>query len=125
MYPFVLSARRNLRRRLDRFAGYHERAVSIADALTSVPGISVKPDPPQTHMMHVYLHTSADAALEASVEIARTERVLLFRRVQQTGVPNVTSFELSLGDAVEALSDDEIRDYFARVMARPALSSRP
>jgi threonine aldolase len=125
MYPLVLSARRNLRRRLDRFAGYHQRALSVADALTSVPGISIKPDPPQTHMMHVFLHAEADVALEASLEIARTERVLLFRRLMPSGVPDVTSFELSVGDAVGALSDDEIRDYFARVMARPVLSSRP
>ena len=69
-------------------------------------------------MMHVFLHAEADAALEASLDIARTERVLLFRRLVPSGVPGVTSFELSVGDALEALSDDEIRDYFVQIMAR-------
>jgi threonine aldolase len=116
LYPLVLSARRNLRRRRNAFAAYHARALSVARLLTSIPGISVKPDPPHTNMMHVYLQAPPEAVLEASVEIARTERVALFRRTLSTGVPGVAAFELSIGDAIEALSDDEIRTYFERIV---------
>lgn len=118
LYPFVLSARANLRRRLERFAGYHERAQAVARVLSSVPGITVRPDPPQTNMMHVYLRGAPEAILEASAEIARTERVLLFRRLLPTGVPGVAAFELAIGDAAEALSEQEIGTYFERIMAR-------
>jgi hypothetical protein len=71
--------------------------------------------------MHVYLQAAADAALEASVDIARTEHVALFRRLIATDVPGVVAFELSIGDAIEALSDEEISTYFERIMrcARP------
>jgi len=71
LYPLVLSARSNLRRRRDSFEAYHDRALSVAHLLTSIPGISVKPDPPHTNMMHVYLQASPESVLEASVEIAR------------------------------------------------------
>lgn len=118
MYPLVLSARANFRRRLDRFASYHERTQAVARVLTSIDGISVKPDPPHTHMMHVYLRAPAEALLEGSIEIARTERVLLFRRVQPTDVPGMSAFELAIGDAVGALSDHEIGGYFSQIMAR-------
>ena len=84
--------------------------------LSAVPGIAVKPDPPQTNMMHVYLRGAAEALLEASAEIARTERVLLFRRLFPTGVPGVAAFELAIGDAAEALTDDEIGAYFRQLM---------
>jgi threonine aldolase len=117
LYPYVLSARVSLRRRLGNFTRYHERAVSVARLLTAIPGISVKPDPPHTNMMHVYLQGAADAMLEASEEIARTDRVALFRRVIQCDVPGFTAFELSIGDAAEALSDEEISTYFQRLMA--------
>jgi threonine aldolase len=117
LYPFVLSARLNLRRRLGSFTRYHERARSVARTLCSIPGISVKPDPPQTNMMHVYLQGSADALLEASTDIARTERVALFRRVIACDVPGYTAFELSIGDAAEALDDQEVSTYFQRLMA--------
>jgi threonine aldolase len=117
LYPFVLSARANLRRRLEKFGGYYQRAQAVARVLSSVPGITVKPDPPQTNMMHVYLHAAAEALLEASAEIARTERVQLFRRLLPTGVPRVAAFELAIGDAAEAVSDEEIREYFTHLMA--------
>ena len=117
LYPFVLSARANLRRRLDSFGDYCHRAQAVARVLTAIPGISVKPDPPQTNMMHVYLRASGDAVLEASTEIARTERVLLFRRLLPTGVLGMTAFELAIGDGAESVTDDEIRTYFTHIMA--------
>jgi threonine aldolase len=116
LYPFVLSARANLRRRLHRFDHYAARARAVAEVLTSIPGISVKPDPPHTNMMHVYLQASAEVLLQASIEIARNEKVQLFRRLLPTGVPGVSALELSIGDAADNLTDAEIRAYFTRVM---------
>ena len=117
LYPFVLSARANLRLRLPQFAAYAERARGVARALCSVPGIAIKPDPPQTNMMHVYLRGEAESLLDASAAIARAERVLLFSHLFPTGVPGVAAFELALGDAAVALSDEEISAYFAQIMA--------
>ncbi len=116
LYPYVLSARAGMRKRLARFAAYHERAQAVARVLCAVPGISIKPDPPQTNMMHVYLRGTAESLLEASAAIARTERVLLFRRLVATDVPGVARFELSIGDGADALSDQEIGAYFRRIM---------
>jgi threonine aldolase len=118
LYPYVLSARANLRRRLERFASYHRRAQAVAQVLTAIPGISVTPDPPQTNMMHVYLRAEATAVLEASTEIARTDGVQLFRRLLPIGVPGVSAFELSIGDAADGMSDAQIGAYFERIMAR-------
>jgi len=117
LYPFVLSARANLRQRLPRFPAYYQRAQAVARVLSAVPGIVVRPDPPQTNMMHVYLRGAAWPLLEASAEIARTERVLLFRSLFPTGVPGVAAFELAIGDAAGVVTDDEIGAYFRQIMA--------
>ncbi|WIG60537.1 MAG: Low-specificity L-threonine aldolase [Ktedonobacterales bacterium] len=117
LYPYVLAARAGLRERLARFPAYHERAVRIARVLTSIPGIAVTPDPPQTNMMHVYLRGDIEQISDAVVAIARDERVLLFRGLRSTALPGYCMFEISIGDAAEELSDDEIHDYFTRVMA--------
>jgi len=116
LFPYVLSARTNLRQRLGRFPHYHERAIAIANVLHGVPGIVVKPDPPQTHMMHVYLHGDPKRLKENALAIAREEHVALFRSLRPTDLPNWSMFELSIGDAADALTDNEIRDYFTRVM---------
>ncbi len=114
--PYVLSARQSLRLRLDRFPTYHERAVQIAAVLSRIPGIRVNPDPPQTHMMHVYLEGDADHLTAAAYTLMQTERVAFFRTLRPTDVPGISMFELSIGDGALALTDDEIRDLFTRVM---------
>lgn len=117
LFPYVASARLKLRQRLPMFPSYHARALRVAALLSAVPGIAVAPDPPHAHMMHVYLRGDPDKLLAESVCIARAERVALFQSLQPTEVPGFVKFELSLGDAVEALDDDEIGVFFRRIMA--------
>jgi threonine aldolase len=116
LYPYVLSARAGLRNRLDRFPHYHERAKAIAAVLRTLPGVAVVPDPPQTHMMHVYTQGERDRLMAAAVHLARDERVSLFGWLAGTELPGYVKFELSVGDASDALSEEEIRTYFARVL---------
>jgi threonine aldolase len=118
LYPYVIAARAGLRLRLPRFAQYHERAVRIATALSDVPDIVVKPNPPQTNMMHVYLLGNPERLKAAALEIARDEKVALFSYLMPTDLPDYWSFELSIGDATEALTDKEISGYFRRVMGQ-------
>jgi threonine aldolase len=118
LYPYVIAARAGLRLRLPRFAQYHERAVRIATALSDVPDIVVKPNPPQTNMMHVYLLGNPERLKAAALEIARDEKVALFSYLMPTDLSDYWSFELSIGDATEALTDEEISGYFRRVMGQ-------
>ena len=118
LYPYVIAAREGLRQRLPRFAGYHARALRIAKALSAVPGVVVKPNPPQTNMMHVYMRGDPERLKAAALAIAREEKVALFSWLAATDLPDMWMFELSVGDAAEALSDEEISAYFRRVMER-------
>jgi len=116
LYPYVIAAGEGLRQRLPKFAQYHERALRIAEALSAVPGVVVKPNPPQTNMMHVYLRGDLDRLKVAALDIAREEKVALFSWLGPTDLPDMWMFELSVGDAAEALTDEEISGYFRRVM---------
>jgi threonine aldolase len=120
VFPYVLSARANLRTRLPRFPHYHERAVEVARVLSAIPGITLTPDPPQAHMMHVYLHGNPERMSAEALAIAREERVLLFRGLRQTQLPGWWMFELSIGDGADAISDGEIAAYLARIVAARA-----
>jgi threonine aldolase len=116
LYPYIIAAREGLRLRLPRFAGYHERAVRIAQALGELPGIMVKPNPPQTNMMHIYLRGEPERLKASALTIAREESVALFAWLAPTDLPDYWMFELSVGDAAEALTDEEITDYFRWVV---------
>ena len=116
LYPLVLSARLNLRRRLERFPAYHQRAVAVAQALTRIPGVVVRSDPPQAHLMQVFLPGTPERLLEASLGIATQEGVGLFYDLQASKVPGYAMTEGAIGDAAEALSDAEIEAYVRRVV---------
>ena len=120
LYPYVIAAREGLRQRLPKFGQYHERAVRIAEALSVVPGVAVKPNPPQTNMMHVYLRGDPERLKAAALDIAREEKVALFSWLAPTDLPDRWMFELSAGDGAETLTDEEITNYFRRVMEQSA-----
>ena len=101
---------------MDRFAHYHERAVEVASILRTIPGVAIKPDPPHAHMMHVYLHGNAERMTAAHLDLAREERVAIFRGLRPTDLPDWSMFELTIGDAADGFTDDEIRQYFTRIV---------
>lgn len=115
-YPYVLSARMQLRRRLPRFPAYRDRAVKIAEILSGIPGVRVRPNPPQTNMMHVSLEGIREELLERSLRVAESRQVALFRYLVSTGVPDISAFELSVGDAAFEISDGEIDQLFRTIM---------
>ncbi|HEX5571112.1 MAG TPA: beta-eliminating lyase-related protein, partial [Ktedonobacterales bacterium] len=118
LYPYVVSARAALRERLPRFASYHEKAVEIAAALSQVDGVILKPNPPQTHMAHIYLRGETEALLDASVELAREQGVALFAWLRPAPIPGYAMFEMSVGDGALEMSGEEVAGYFTRVLER-------
>ncbi len=117
LFPYVLSARANFERRLPHFPTYHRRAVEISSALHGIPGVAITPDPPQTHMMHVYLRGDPDQLMDANLALARDQRVWLLPWLRPADAPGYSMFELTIGDAVKALTNEEIAGYFRRILA--------
>jgi threonine aldolase len=116
-YPQVVSARLGLREQLPRMAEYAQRARHLAGILRAIPGIVIKPDPPQTNMMHIYLHGDREALMERAMALAREEKVALFSGLREAEVPDWSMFEETIADTENALSDDEVREYVMRVLA--------
>jgi threonine aldolase len=103
LWPNAASALTLLRARLPKMPAYLDHARAIADALRSVPGVVVVPDPPQTSMLHLLLTTSPEA-FEAGVRRLVSERSLwTFQKAMPTAGPGVQRVELSVGDATLAL----------------------
>jgi hypothetical protein len=71
-------------------------------------------------MMHVYLRGSVEALSVANADIARESRVQLARSFSSTELPGYSKFELSIGDAAEALSNEEIERLFRQLMQAAA-----
>jgi threonine aldolase len=112
LWPGAASALSCLRRRLPLMPGYLDRAREIAAAVRELPGVTVVPDPPQTPMLHLLLHTGADEFTAAARTLAEAG-LWTWPKAGPTGNPNVVRVELSVGDATMALELEEIRTAIA------------
>ncbi|MEQ1564922.1 MAG: beta-eliminating lyase-related protein [Myxococcota bacterium] len=118
MYPMVLAARRGLRDQLPRVPGYLRRAKDVAEVLRGFAGVRVKPDPPHTNMMHVFFPAEPERLLDASAATALERGIALITAAVPTEVPGVCRAELVIGDASDDLTDQELREGFAALLAR-------
>jgi threonine aldolase len=112
LWPGAASALSCLRRRLPLMSAYLERAREVADAVRDLPGVTVVPDPPQTPMLHLLLHTTA-ADFAAAARTLAEGGLWTWERSTPTADPGVQRVELPVGDATVALSVEEIRTAIA------------
>ena len=122
LYPYVLSAKWGMERHLPRMAEYCRKAIEVADALRTIKGVFLLPDPPQTNMMHVYLPGVPEKLAAAALEVSKETDTNLLFHYGITALPGYSRFELSIGEA--ALEVDiplsEIAQALAEVIKRAA-----
>lgn len=112
LYPYVLSAQKGLTERLERIDLYCKKARAVAAALSSFPQIEIVPNPPQTNMMHVFLHGERETLKAAALEVAEETGTWLFSQLTPTVIPTYHKFELVVGDATLDLTEEKIAKLF-------------
>ncbi|SDW99783.1 L-threonine aldolase [Amycolatopsis xylanica] len=118
VFPYVLAAREGLRARLPKIDGYRTRARSLAAAIAQVPGVSVNPDPPHTNAFRVFLPGTPEQLTEAHRALVDAEAVWLFNAFEATGLPGLSQTGVTVGDATEELTDDEVARLIGLLVAK-------
>ncbi len=116
-FPFVVSARDGLARRLPRMQEWWDRARGLAASLARVPGVAIVPEVPQTNAFHLLLPGSPEALDRAHLALAEQTGVWLFGRLARTGHPGFAIAEVSVGEATDDLADEEIVQLVRRLVA--------
>jgi threonine aldolase len=116
LWPYAASALSGLRRRLPLMPEYLARARAVAAELSTLPGVTVLPNPPQTPMMHLRLPASSETLTAGARRLATEQSIWTWRTSFPTHDPNVQIVELSVGDASLALTASEIRDVVADLL---------
>lgn len=111
-FPYVIAARAGMAERLEKMEAYFTKAAEMARHLTTIPGVCVVPDPPQTNMMQVYLRGDKDRLERAALEIARETGTWLFKTLTPSPLPSQWMFELVVGDATMDLTGEEVAALF-------------
>lgn len=114
--PYILAAYEGLHHHMPKMEGYHRRACEIAAALVEALPVQIAPYPPHTNAFQLYLPASK-AALEAAAKaIAQQDHDWLLGFLDETQVPNLTMTEISIGEAAEAWTIDEIVAGFRKLL---------
>ncbi len=116
-WPFVIGARDGLERHLPRMGEYHRRAVSLAAALDTLPGVAVLPAPPQSNAFQLHLPAATNALTAAHLALAAETGTWLFGRFAEMPLPGRAMTEISIGDAAEDIADEEVARLVTRLLA--------
>jgi threonine aldolase len=117
LWPYAAAGLVGLRDRLPRMASYVGQAQAIAAALRAVDGVRVRPDPPQTPMMHLLLRTDADAYRSAALRLVAEQKLWVGLRSASCELPGWRRIELTVGDATLDFTPDQVRDIIASLVA--------
>ncbi len=117
MTPYVVSAKLNFEKRINKMHEYSDRAVSLAKALKHIPGLEIKPDPPQVNMFHVFINLPLKQLEQAHEKLMKEDNFRLCTRFAETQIPNWTRTEIAIGDQALSISNEEIVDKYHKLLA--------
>jgi threonine aldolase len=115
-HPMIVSAAMRLDARLAQMDACYARALSLAEALSAVPGLKVNPARPHTNMMHLYLEAPAEAVLDRRDALAERDGVWVIGGAKPAEVPGWSVGELYVGDSLLALGDPEVAGWMRALL---------
>jgi threonine aldolase len=113
LWPNAASALTQLGERLPKFPGYLDHARAIAAKLSSIPGVTVIPDPPQVPMMHLLLRVAKDDYTGSARRLAEGQGIWASPFCAPTADPAVQRLEFSVGDATLEFTPAAVAEIFA------------
>jgi threonine aldolase len=108
VFPYVLAALEGLHHHLPKMEAYVARAREVSAAIAEIPGVMIVPDPPQTNAFQIYLPAGCEGLRKAAEKLAETEHIWLFGAFEETHFPPLTMAEITIGDAAEQWTTEEI-----------------
>lgn len=115
--PYAVSAKLNFEKRINKMHEYRTRALSLAQALKEVPGLIIKPNPPQINMFQVYLDVPAAHLEKAHEKMMKEDNFKLCSRFAETEIPNWSRTEIAIGDQALSLSNEEVVEKYKKLLS--------
>lgn len=115
-WPIALAGERGLDELLPRMPEFLVRARTLAGMLGGIPGVQVVPEPPQTPLFHVHLAARPDRVLEHAKLLAERTGLRVFGQVRRSPNPMTCSFEITVTEQFDDVTDAEVRDFVGELM---------
>lgn len=108
MYPYIISARSSFHQGLSKMKAYHDKACEIALVLSTIDKIKIEPAIPHTNMMNIFFEGNLERFEKGSMQVALEDKTWVFRKLQSTANPLIGKYELTVGNAIMNISNEEI-----------------
>ncbi|MET0133467.1 MAG: beta-eliminating lyase-related protein [Kibdelosporangium sp.] len=115
-WPMALAGERGLDELLPRMPEFFARARVLAGVLGRIPGVQIAPEPPQTPLFHVHLAADPDRVVDHAKVLAEKTGLWVFGRVKRSAHPLSCSFEISVTEQLDDVTDVELRDFVSELM---------
>ena len=122
-FPYLLAAERGLDELLPRMPALVERARASGEALATLEGVSIAPDPPQTAMFHAFVRRPLEQLRDAQVALGREARTWPASDFSATEDPAVQRCELTVTPANLEVPVEEVAALWRELIARAASAS--
>jgi len=106
--PMIASVAMRLDARLAQLDACYARTLSLAEALSGVPGLEVNPATPHTNMLHLYLAAPAETVLDRRDAIAERDGVWLIGGARPAEVPGWCVTEIYVGDTLVEQDNERV-----------------
>ena len=116
LFPYVLSAQKGIEERLPKMSHYYSKTLEIAEALSTIDGIKILPNPPHINMMHIFLQGEKEKLVQSALHLSEETRIWLFGDLMPSQLPQYYKLEFYVGDATMDIETEEIRNMFVRIL---------
>ena len=120
MFPYVVSVEAAFDERLARAPAYLAHARRLAASLSTVDGLEVVPNPPQTAVFHLLLRGDRERLNEAALAVAEERKTFLFGDLDATISPSSHRHEVMVGEVTLGLEPIEVAELYAEILERAA-----
>jgi len=113
--PYVVSAAMRFDERLAKMPAYLERTEWLYDVLREYPQIRLNPARPQVNMLHLYFPVGRERLTAIRDELAERHGIWLFSGARHAALPDQSSIEWYVGEALLNLPDERVREILALI----------
>jgi threonine aldolase len=114
--PYALSARLGFERNVGKMAAYRDRAVAIAHGLSTIDGVTIVPNPPQTNTFHIYLAGDRERLENAAHAYAQETGTFAFARLAPSNIPDRQKWEFVAAEATMEHAPEDVARAVERIV---------
>ncbi|WP_246215594.1 threonine aldolase family protein [Listeria valentina] len=115
LYPYILAADYYFKQREPKMATYFEASKRLAERFNALEAVDTRPKVPVSNMFHVHINRNVDEMREIFSAVQEKTDVGIIANLRDGKSAGSCQFELSLGDAIEAVSSEKLAQVFSEL----------